>query len=172
MPRCLRDERRHGRAQCISARSQLVSAGKGSKGGHCHKFTEATRPTPRTVAGCGEDEKTISKEELEAIYGQPNKVNIYTGEITHVGEKHIEYDVISFTSCSGAIVLLLDKGQPESVDPNLDHGKAVAIHAGAHPFVNDRNLGFKLRGNVASVGPELIDCIPTTMLFCQGVINL
>lgn len=142
------------------------------KRGIAIKFTEATRPTPRTVAGCGEDEKTISKEELEAIYGQPNKVNIYTGEITHVGEKHIEYDVISFTSCSGAIVLLLDKGQPESVDPNLDHGKAVAIHAGAHPFVNDRNLGFKLRGNVASVGPELIDCIPTTMLFCQGVINL
>ena len=127
------------------------------KRGIAIKFTEATRPTPRIVAGCGEDEKTISKEELEAIYGQPNKVNIYTGEITHVGEKHIEYDVNSFTSCSGAIVFLLDKGQPESVDPNLDHGKAVAIHAGAHPFVNDRNLGFKLRGNVASVGPELID---------------
>jgi len=101
--------------------------------------------------------KNISNEQLDEIYGKPNEVNIYTGEITHVGEKHIEYDINSFTSCSGAIVFLLDKDQPESVDPRLDHGKAVAIHAGAHPFMNARNLGFKLRGNVACLGPELVD---------------
>lgn len=49
----------------------------------------------------------------------------------------------SFTSCSGAIVFLLDEGQPEGVMAK-DHGKAIAIHAGGHPTLSNRNVAFKL----------------------------
>jgi len=54
---------------------------------------------------------------------------------------HIEYDINSFTGCSGGIVFLTDEGQPDSVD-SCDIGKAVAIHSGSHPVIGDRNFGF------------------------------
>jgi len=81
---------------------------------------------------------------LAEIYGLPNEVNLYTGKIAHVGEQHIEYDVNTFTGCSGAIVFLLDKDQPSSVQ-SCDHGKAIAVHAGSHPFLPNRNFGFQIR---------------------------
>jgi hypothetical protein len=67
----------------------------------------------------------VSEQQLETIFGPPNGVNIYTGEITFVGETHIEYDINSFKGC-GAVVFLLDKNQPTSVRP-LDYGTAVAV---------------------------------------------
>ena len=87
----------------------------------------------------------LTQTDLEGIYGRPDAVNIYTGQITLVGEKHIEYDINTFTGCSGAIVFLLDQGQPDSVDPT-DYGKAIAVHSGAHPSLLDRNFGFKILG--------------------------
>ena len=126
----------------------------GQKVGIAVLFTEKSRPNAFSVAGCDEEQKKISTDELKRIYGEPEVVNVYTGQITYVGEKHIEYDINTFTSCSGAIVFLLDEKQPESVQ-ECDHGKAVAVHGGAHPFISARNFGFKLRGNVPRILPHV-----------------
>ena len=108
---------------------------------------EESKPTRETIAGAfDDDEADISTEDIERIFGKPGKVNIYTGEITYVGLHHIEYDINTFTSCSGACVFLLDKNQPDSVDP-ADWGKVVAIHSGAHPTLGDRNFGFKINSH-------------------------
>jgi len=114
---------------------------KGQKVGIAVWFPEEAKPTKITVAGALEDEVDIDDIQLKAIYGEPNRVNIYTGEILYVGEDFIEYDINSFTGCSGAIVFLLDEGQPDSVDRS-DYGKAIAIHSGAHPVIGNRNVGF------------------------------
>lgn len=116
----------------------------GQKIGMAVFFPPKAKPTRKTVASFGVSEVDISEAELERIYGLPDVVNIYTGEITFVGDDHIEYDINTFTSCSGATVFLLDEGQPPSVQ-SCDFGKAVAVHAGAHPFLATRNLGFKIR---------------------------
>jgi uncharacterized protein (DUF342 family) len=39
---------------------------------------------------------SISENEIEAIYGVPDTVNVYTGEISHVGATHIDYDFNAF----------------------------------------------------------------------------
>jgi hypothetical protein len=54
------------------------------------------------------------------------------GKSCTLGKDFIEDDVNSFTGCSGAVVFLLDEGQPDSVDPS-EYGKTIAIHSGAHP---------------------------------------
>lgn len=115
----------------------------GQKVGMAVLFTPQGKPTRQTVASVGVQEVDISDSELERIYGQPNSVNLYTGLITYVGDDHIEYDINTFTGCSGATVFLLDQGQPPSVQ-QCDYGRAVAVHAGAHPFMATRNLGFKI----------------------------
>jgi hypothetical protein len=99
-----------------------------------------TGATPDTVRN-----KNISQQELDKIYGPAGKTHIYTGAITFVGEHHIEYDLNSFEGCSGAIVFLLNlEAQPaDSGVLSADVGKAVAVHAGAHPRKFE-NLGFKL----------------------------
>ena len=81
---------------------------------------------------------------LQRIFGSPGQVNVYTGRITLVGDHHIEYDINSYRGCSGAVVFLLDVNQPQSVREG-DYGKAIAIHAGTHPTLLNRNVGFKLR---------------------------
>jgi len=62
-----------------------------------------------SVAGSGEDAKKIGAIALERIYGAPNEVNIYTGEITRVRGDHVEYDLNSFTGCSGATVFVIQR---------------------------------------------------------------
>jgi hypothetical protein len=129
---------------------------EGQKVGVAVVFARRTKPTPGSVAGSGENIKRISEEQLVNIYGKPNEVNIYTGEIIKVRGEYIEYDVNSFTGCSGAIIFLLDKQQPQSVQP-CDYGCAVAVHAGSHPVFTSRNLGFVLRkhtGLVQELGQE------------------
>jgi hypothetical protein len=87
----------------------------------------------------------VTKEELARIYGPPKKRHIYTGKITMVGAHHIEYDINSFEGCSGAVVFLLGvETQPsDSGVTRDDAGKAIAVHAGAHPR-KIKNIGFKL----------------------------
>jgi hypothetical protein len=116
----------------------------GQKVGIAVVFSYASKPTNKTVSGVGEDSVRINDTELEAIYGLPDVVNIYTGKVIYVGSEHIEYDINTFTGCSGATVFLLDLDQPSSVQ-SCDFGKAVAVHAGSHPFLANRNLGFKIR---------------------------
>jgi hypothetical protein len=78
--------------------------------------------------------RNVSDDDLRSVLRSPGNVNIYTEKITLLGDCHIEY--------SDFIVFLLDENQPGSVQEG-DHGKAIAVHGGAHPTSN-RNLGFKL----------------------------
>jgi hypothetical protein len=59
---------------------------------------------------------------------------------------HMEHDIHTFTGCAGAIVFLLDKDKPASVK-RVDHGNAIAVHAGAHPstLLVNRNVAFQIR---------------------------
>jgi hypothetical protein len=77
----------------------------------------------------------VTKAELARIYGRSKKRHVYTGKITMVGTHHIEYDINSFEGCSGAVVFLLGvEAQPsDSGVTRDDAGKAIAVHAGAHP---------------------------------------
>ena len=130
----------------------------GMKVGIAVNFRRKAKPTESTVKGSGPNMQTPMLEKLardkvsmEDIYGEPDRVNVYTGEITYVGKDHIEYSCNTFTSCSGAIVFLLDKNQPGSVQ-RCDFGKAVAVHSGSHPFLPTRNYGFRIRSHPAFEG--------------------
>jgi len=87
--------------------------------------------------------RNVKEEDLPKIFGMPGNVHIYTGRITFACDDHVEYDLNSFTSCSGAMVFLLDENQPNSVRQE-DYGKVIAVHAGAHPTLINRNLGFRI----------------------------
>jgi hypothetical protein len=117
---------------------------RGMKVGIVVLFSTAAKPTRNAVVGAGEGHVAIDGEKLAKLYGNPNVPNIYTGTILSTGSNHIEYDLNAFTGCSGAAVfLVLDKHQPDPFNPS-DFGKAIAVHAGAHPVSIDRNIGFLL----------------------------
>jgi hypothetical protein len=88
--------------------------------------------------------RNVKEEELATILGTPGNVHIYTGKITFAGDQHVEYDLNAFTSCSGSMVFLLDKQQPEESVRQEDYGKVIAVHAGAHPSLTNRNLAFRI----------------------------
>jgi hypothetical protein len=121
---------------------------QGQKVGIAVLFSEESKPRHDTIGGAAEPYVSMSEAQIKAIYGPPDTANIYTGGITYVGEKHIEYDFNSFTGCAGAVVFLLDKNQPSSVQ-QCDYGKAIVIHSGAHPFLASRNFGFMIRQHPA-----------------------
>ena len=125
---------------------------KGQKIGMAVSFPQEAKPTKKSVAGAFEDEVDVADAQLKTIYGEHGQVNIYTGDILYVGKDFIEYDINSFTGCAGAVVFLLDMGQPDSVDPS-DYGKAVAIHCGAHPVIGDRNVGFLISSHPSLWNP-------------------
>lgn len=102
------------------------------------------QPTAKSASPDPSAPLNLKPEELLEIYGKHMETKVYAGEITWVGEHHIEYDINSFEGCSGAIVFLLDEKQDASV-PTHDYGRAIAIHAGTHPLLSDRNFGFKLK---------------------------
>ena len=76
---------------------------RGQKVGNAVLFNEESNPTKETVAGVFKNTVDISPADIAQIYGEPGKVNIYTGNTLYVGATHIEYD-ISFTWLSGAVV--------------------------------------------------------------------
>ena len=100
-------------------------------------------PTKITASYNPENPSNYDEDTLKRVFGEPKKVNIYTGKILLVGESHLEHDINTFTGCSGAIIFLLDIEQPSSVTPR-DFGKAIAVHAGSHPTLRTRNLAFKI----------------------------
>lgn len=106
-------------------------------------FDQDSKRNKKTIGGTFElgSEVNISDLEIERIYGQPGKVDVYTGEIIYLGEKRINTPSILSWAVLGLFVFLLDKDQPSSVDPN-DCGRAVAVHSGAHPTLGDINYGF------------------------------
>jgi hypothetical protein len=87
------------------------------------------------------DHQDVPEEKLEELFGPAGSVTIYTGEISYVGDHHIEYSINSLKGCSGAIVFLLNCGQPESLNRS-HYGKAIAVHAGFKADLGT-NLGFK-----------------------------
>eukprot|EP00978_Attheya_sp_CCMP212_P017305 scaffold46056_cov48-Attheya_sp.AAC.1 len=80
-------------------------------------FRPKAKPTKESIKGSGPKipGRDVSEQALEDIYGKPDCVNVYTGTITFVGVKDIEYSCNAFSGCSGAVVFLLDKDQPDSV---------------------------------------------------------
>jgi hypothetical protein len=119
---------------------------KGQKVGIAVYFDEDAAPTNKTISP-SDIPLDYTPTQIQDIYGKPFQPNIYTGEITYVEEglQHIEYDFNTFTGCSGAIVFLLDRQQPRgSGVEKCDHGKAIAVHAGRHPGITNRNFGFIL----------------------------
>lgn len=100
-------------------------------------------PTKRTASYNPENPSDYDEATLRRVFGEAKRVNIYTGEILLVGRDHVEHNINTFTGCAGAIIFLLDKDQPSSVTSH-DCGKAIAVHAGAHPTLRTRNLAFKL----------------------------
>ena len=105
-------------------------------------FSEHT-PTKVTASYNPDNPSNYSTETLREVFGEAKQNNIYTGKILLVGKTHIEHDINSFTGCSGAIIFLLDKDQPPSV-LKKHWGCAIAVHAGSHPSIRTRNIGFKL----------------------------
>jgi len=81
---------------------------------------------------------------MEAFYGADGQSCIYTGVVTEIfaNGKTFGHNINACTGCSGAVVFLLDKDQPEDFDESL-HGLAVGIQAGGLDANN--NLGFVLR---------------------------
>jgi hypothetical protein len=85
-----------------------------------------------TAEDAGRPRNTLSNDYLRDIYGHENRVNIYTGQITHVSPngRAFEHNINTFAGCSGAVVFLLDQDQDENGVISADHGKAIAVHAG------------------------------------------
>jgi hypothetical protein len=79
---------------------------------------------------------------LREVYGDPFDVNIYIGEITHVGNKYFEHNINTFPGCSGAIVFLVDRNQSALVQQR-DLRKAIGVHAGFKPQLQT-NIAFNL----------------------------
>lgn len=98
--------------------------------------------------GADEEDALLDGDHLEDgihlrdIYGELNNVMIYTGVITRVGNGYFEHDINTFLGCSGAIVFLLDMGQPAFVSSE-DYKKAIGVHVGYKPELRT-NIAFKL----------------------------
>jgi hypothetical protein len=120
---------------------------KGQGVGIAVYFDEAAAPTNKAISPDPSNLLKKTNQEIQDIYGKPFQTNVYTGKITFAdsGQQHIEYTFNSFTGCSGAIVFLLDKQPTDSGVKTCDHGKAVAVHAGRHPRLQNRNFGFVLK---------------------------
>ncbi|CAB9531727.1 expressed unknown protein [Seminavis robusta] len=71
---------------------------KGRRLGWLFFFTNQTKPTRATIVGADDAEipEDFGESEIKKYYGEPGRVNIYTGEIKYVGPKHIEYSINSF----------------------------------------------------------------------------
>ena len=83
-------------------------------------------------------EKGQEESSIKQVCGDTRNVMIYTGTISHVGTKHIEYNVNSFKGYSGGAVLVMERGHPA-------FGKAIAVHGGYQDELGT-NIGFKLAG--------------------------
>jgi len=97
----------------------------------------------KVTAEAAEVPDWYTEKMLEEIYGQKNHVNILTGKITRVDGDRISYDINSFGGCSGVLIFLLDKDQPDSVTTQ-DYGRAIAVHSGPDPDHEKDNMGFLL----------------------------
>lgn len=88
--------------------------------------------------GTDERPSELTLEEQIKYHGPPKVPVIQTGEVTRVygGGAVFEHNINTFEGCSGAVIFLLDKGQPDSVDPVTDYGKAIGVHAAGYRPLN------------------------------------
>lgn len=98
-----------------------------------NRFTESNSAVcERNVNVMGDDERD----------GNGDVVAIYTGKITYVGDRYIEYDVkVCREGSVGAIVFLLDQRQPRPSVKAHDFGRAIGVHMGV---TIGANYGMKL----------------------------
>jgi hypothetical protein len=75
------------------------------------------------------------------VYGQKFQVCIYTGQVTEIStnSRTFCHNINTFEGCSGAIIFLLDRNQPDDVAAEL-HGMAVGINVGG--LDKESNIGF------------------------------
>lgn len=96
-----------------------------------------------TVENSKAYKKSIPENSLHALYGYAENYNVYSGEILHSGDSHVEHNINCFQGCSGAIIFLLEGNHA---------GKAVAVHVGS-PDRQEANLAFKIhKGSKLSIG--------------------
>lgn len=98
----------------------------------------------RTFQITHDDAEAPRSTNMEDFYGADGQSCIYTGAVTEISPngKTFGHNINTYTGCSGAVVFLLDKDQPEDLDDSL-HGLAVGIHTGG--LDDTTNLGFVLR---------------------------
>ena len=72
--------------------------------------------------------------------GSPSRMEhvIFTGKITHVGDGYVEYDMNSFSGCSGAAIFLFEEDHPEYL-------RVIGVHAGYSAGLKV-NIGFMTKG--------------------------
>jgi len=90
----------------------------------------------------------------EELFGGKFTPCIYTGEIVRVSDdgRTFEHNINTFKGCSGAIVFLLDKNQPDDIAMHTAVGQrlfgaAIGVHVGAPTDEitgSNVNIGFKL----------------------------
>lgn len=91
----------------------------------------------------------LSAETLRKLFGEKDSVCVFTGQITKLhnnSARSFEHSINSFRGCSGAIIFLLDKGQPTE-EIARHQGKAVGVHVGGKPLTAPppaANIGFFL----------------------------
>ena len=92
--------------------------------------------------------RSINPVELKEIYGEKDRVNVYTGQITYVSlsGQTFGHSINTFRGCSGAVIFLLDEGQDDCGVEESDFGKAIAIHGGGDRLENGSvvNFGFRI----------------------------
>lgn len=95
----------------------------------------------RTFDITHKDARAPRNTDLEKVFGQKYQVCIYTGEVTEISDngRTFCHNINTFKGCSGAIVFLLDKNQPNAV-PAEYYGMAVGVSVGGLDVGN--NIGF------------------------------
>ena len=92
---------------------------------------------------------SMTDDTLLQMFGEKNSVCVFTGEITKLhnnSARTFEHSINTYRGCSGAIIFLLDKGQPNE-DVASHQGKAIGVHVGGKPVTatpQRANLGFLL----------------------------
>ena len=92
---------------------------------------------------------SMTDDTLVQIFGEKDSVCVFTGETTELhnnSARTFEHSINTYRGCSGAIIFLLDKRQPNE-DVASHQGKAIGVHVGGKPATApppDANLGFLL----------------------------
>jgi hypothetical protein len=92
---------------------------------------------------------SMSEDTLKKLFGEKDSVCVFTGEITKLHNNMVrsfEHSINTYRGCSGAIIFLLDKGQP-TAEIARHKGKAIGVHAGGKPLdarPPPANIGFFL----------------------------